>query len=221
MMNPSRYLNALCGLLAVTIYILLLLIFISQTAKAENLGTFGEVYPIVETDFLELIQSRLSMLQQEGKWQVIQKNAGKKATSYRDRPTSVVGITKATISISRDYDPTIVLDHDVMVPTNGKIIARAGTSVNPLVYHSLNKALIFYDADDKDQVKWALAQDKSLKGEDKLILVNGSVLDQEKLFNKPIYFDQSGKLITRFGIQHVPATVVQEGVHLKIKEIVI
>jgi conjugal transfer pilus assembly protein TraW len=64
-------------------------------------------------------------------------------------------------------------------------------------------------------------QDKKLKGRDKLILINGSVLDQEKHFKKPIYFDQAGKLTSRFGITHVPAIITQEGMKLIVTEVML
>lgn len=83
---------------------------------------------------------------------------------------------------------------------------------------SLSKALIFYDGDDENQVHWVLERDNKLKGHDKLILVNGSVLSQEKIFKKSIYFDQAGKLTSRFEIKHVPALVKQEGTKLNIME---
>lgn len=37
----------------------------------------------------------------------------------------------------------------------------------------------------------------------------------------PLYFDQGGRLTEKFGIRHVPAVVVQDGLKLKISEIVI
>ncbi len=83
----------------------------------------------------------------------------------------------------------------------------------------MSKVLIFYDADDKDEVKWVVDVDKKLGGHDKLILVNGSLLTEEKRFLKPIYFDQGGKLVNHFGIQHVPAAISQEDRSLRITEV--
>ena len=39
--------------------------------------------------------------------------------------------------------------------------------------------------------------------------------------DNPVYFDQGGKLTEKLGIRHVPAVVVQEGLKLKISEIVV
>ena len=79
---------------------------------------------------------------------------------------------------------------------------------------------IFYDADDKLQVNLVLQEDQKLKGKDKLILVNGSIFTQMKLFKKRIYFDQYGKFTARLGIMHVPAEVRQKGEVLEIIEVV-
>jgi len=183
-----------------------------------SLEVMGETYPIIEMDFLDFIKSRIEMMQKNGQWQSLQNHVQKDAIRYRDRPKKVEGITRVRETKSWKFDPSIVLDHDVMTP-DGKMIALAGTHVNPLIYAALSKALVFYDGDDADQVKWALDQDKKLKGNDKLILVNGSILSQEKLFKKPIYFDQAGRLTTRFGITHVPSVVVQDGMVLSITEV--
>lgn len=199
------------------VFAVLMLAFLVTKSFAYDLGVMGETYPIIEVDFLQFIQSRVDMMQKNGQWQSLQRHIQRDAIHYRDRPKVVAGLVRATETKIWKFDPSIVLDHDVTTP-EGKLIAMAGTHVNPLIYVSLSKALIFYNADDPDQVKWAIQQDKKLKGHDKLILVNGSVLIEEKRFKNPIYFDQSGRLTSRFGITHVPAIVVQDGLALRIKE---
>ncbi len=200
------------------ISVLILCAFITKVTYANDLGVMGETYPILEMDFLDFIQSRIEQIQKSGQWQALQNRAIRSAISYRERPPRVVGITRARETKIWKYDPSIVLDHDV-ISSGGKMIAVAGTKVNPLNFITINKTLIFYDSDDETQVKWVLEQDKKLNGKDKLILINGSVLDQEKRFKKPIYFDQSGKLTSRFGITQVPAIVYQEGMALRVVEV--
>lgn len=195
----------LCGLVVGNIY-------------AKDCGVMGETYQIKEMDFLDFIQSRIETMQKNGQWQSLQNRVQQDAIHYRDRPKKVEGISRARETKSWKFDPSIVLDHDVTTP-DGKIIAIAGTHVNPLIYITLSKTLIFYDGDDESQVKWAIEQYKKFKGHEKLILVNGSVLLQEKQFRKPIYFDQSGTLTSRLGITHVPAYVIQEGLVLRITEV--
>jgi conjugal transfer pilus assembly protein TraW len=180
----------------------------------------GDTYPILEMDFLEFIQARIETMQQNGLWQSVQNKLQQDAVRYRDRPKPVLGITRALENKSWTWNPSLLLDHDIKTP-DGKLIAAQGTIVNPLRVISLSKVLIFYDADDQDQRRWALQQDKHYKGNVKYILINGSVLGEEKRLNKPIYFDQAGQLTSRFGITHVPATVMQEGMVLKIAEVAI
>lgn len=185
---------------------------------AKNVGTIGQIYSIEEIDFLDFIQARASLMQQNGGLKNLQQTMQQRAISYRDRPTPVENITHTVTAKSWAFDPSIVLDHDVFT-ADGKIIAKSGTRVNPLNYVPLSKTLIFYDADDKNEVDWVTQLDSKLKGKDKLVVVKGSVLQEEKRLSKTIYFDQSGKLTKRFGIEHVPATVTQEGSLLRISEV--
>jgi conjugal transfer pilus assembly protein TraW len=185
---------------------------------AKNIGTIGQAYPILEEDFIEFIQTRASDLEKSGSFTALQNSMKTKAKQYRDRPTRVEGIGKTQKEKSWLFDPSIVLDHDVNTP-DGRTIAFRGTHINPLAYVPLSKILIFYDADDKNQHDWAVNLNKKLKGKDKIILVNGSMLDEEKSFPNPIYFDQSGRLSKHFGIHHVPAVVDQDGMLLRIREV--
>ncbi|MHB1949728.1 MAG: type-F conjugative transfer system protein TraW [Gammaproteobacteria bacterium] len=190
----------------------------SVFSHARNVGTIGQIYSINEEDFLEFIEARVLLMQQNGALSNLKKNMQHQAESYRDRPKPVEGITHTDVAKNWLFDPSIVLDHDVLTP-DGKIIAKNGTRVNPLTYVALKRTLIFYDADDKKEIEWISQLDKKIKGNDKLILVKGSVLQEEKRLSKQIYFDQSGHLTTRFGITHVPAVVVQEGNLLRIREV--
>jgi len=199
------------------LFLMLFCMLMIEDIYAKDCGVMGETYTIIETDFLEFIQSRIESMQQNGKWQQVQVNMQQHAIQYRDRPHAVKNISRAEEVKSWKFDPSIVLDHD-LTTHEGKLIARAGTRINPLEYMSLSKTLIFFDGDDETQVKWVIELDKKLKGRDKLILVNGSVINQEKKFSQSIYFDQSGTLTLRFGITHVPATVTQNGLRLRITE---
>jgi conjugal transfer pilus assembly protein TraW len=200
-------------------YIFLIIILcVSTWGYARCIGIIGQTYAIKEIDFLDFIQSRALAMEQNGFVNKLQNDMKKSAASYRDRPISVYGVEHATEAKSWLLDPSIVLDHDVVTP-DGKLVAARGSRVNPLVHVSLSKTLIFYNADDKEEMKWVAGLDKKLKGEDKIILVNGSILKEEKRLSKQVYFDQSGRLTARFNIKHVPATVVQEGTFLRINEV--
>jgi conjugal transfer pilus assembly protein TraW len=198
----------------------ILVLTLSTSLQAKDLSTMGDVYAIRETDLIMLIQSRVVDLQKSGQWHGIESAMQKRAMNYRDRPNVVPGLTKATETKSWLFDPSITLGRDITSPDGSRIVP-AGTHVNPLTSITLSKALIFFDGDDEAQVKWVMSQTKSLQGHTKLILVKGSLLDQEKIFHQPLFFDQAGRLTSRFNIQHVPTIVCQQGLNLLIKEVAI
>ena len=101
----------------------------------------------------------------------------------------------------------------------GNVIVKSGTKVNPLTHTPLHSILLFYDGDVKDQVNWAVRQDKLFQGNTKLILVNGSISKQIQLFKKRIYFDQYGRLANKLQIKHVPAIARQEGLKIRVQEV--
>lgn len=196
----------------------LLTIFWLSFAQAGVVGTYGDVYSIDEQDFLEFIQQRLKTMQASGKITELQNSIQVRSQQQAERPLPVTGITRAQAPKSWFFDPSITLPHDFS-DANGRIFAKQGAAFNPLSQVQLSKALLFYDADDKAQVKWAKTMDEKLQGKVKLILVKGSVVQEAKRFEKAVYFDQEGRLTTRFNIQHTPAMVTQEGLQLRIQEV--
>jgi conjugal transfer pilus assembly protein TraW len=110
----------------------------------------------------------------------------------------------------------------VLLP-DGKLLYKAGTTVNPFDHMHLEKKLIFIDGRDEEQVEWFKGQRRieQIKEEDKLILVAGRPFDLEKELDREVYFDQSGSLVQKFKIEQVPAIVEQEEKVLRIREIVV
>jgi conjugal transfer pilus assembly protein TraW len=185
---------------------------------AENIGVIGEVYPIAEEDFLTFIKNRITLIQKSGEWQLLENQFKENVKKHILRPTPIQTITHASTTRSWNYDPSITIPYDLKDAT-GRIITPAGTTVNPLKAISLSKILIFFDGDDEKEKAWVKKVDEGYHGKTKLILINGSISDNEKYFQKPIYFDQQGKLVNKFNIQHVPAIVQQNGLMLKISEV--
>jgi conjugal transfer pilus assembly protein TraW len=196
------------------------MVFCMVSSYAKDLGVWGEIYPIAEEDLLNFILHRIETMQKNGEWQALQNQFRDKVAKHADRPQPISFLTKTTEAKNWEYDPSITVPYDLKDVT-GKVFVKAGTIVNPLRFVMIHKVLLFFDGDDKDQVAWAEKFMQKRLRKVKLILVNGSVSDQVNYFHQPIYFDQAGRLITRFHIQHVPAVVVQEGLHLKISEIVL
>lgn len=198
---------------------IIIMLLISPVIHAKNLGVVGQFYPIQEEDFLQFILCRLQNMQQNGEWKKLQNQFSDNVKKHADRPLPIVHISKTLSPKTWNYNPSITVPYDLQ-DKEGRIFARAGTTINPLKFISIHKPMLFFNGDDPEQVVWAIKLNKSLNGQTKLVLVNGSIIDHEKNFHQPIYFDQAGRLTTRFHIQHVPAVAAQEGYHLKISEVV-
>lgn len=193
------------------------ILFLTNVSYSKDLGIYGATYPIAEQDFLEFLQGRLAEMMRNGEWQKIQNEFKSNVAKHAERPTPLTQITKATQARSWVYDPSITVPYDLR-DHNGNVFAKAGTVANPLQFIALQKAFLFIDGDDKKQIEWAKKVDSTLLGKTKIILVSGSILLIEKLFSKPIYFDQQGRLVQRFSIEHVPAMIQQDGLKLKVAE---
>ena len=52
----------------------------------------------------------------------------------------------------------------------------------------------------------------------KVILVNGDISEGVKAFGRPVYFDQQGTLVRRFGIENVPTIVHKRDGKIMVEE---
>jgi conjugal transfer pilus assembly protein TraW len=185
---------------------------------ADEPKVIGPVYPITETDFIQMAQKKIQeeMSGKDGKsWQGQQRSIRVAA----DRPSPVLGLRPTIHSRRWLLDPSFVIPGDVR-SANGSILLKSGSRFNPLQITHWDKSLLFFDGDDPAQVSWAQEQNKQLKGQDLLILVNGSLHTMAQQFpHKHVYFDQGGRLVQRLQITQVPAVVSQVGNQLEISEV--
>lgn len=203
------------------ILILYSFIFLNlNIALATDLGKRGTTFEIKEEGFVAMMIRKLKTLDLEKENRKMEQIARRRV----ENPLPVIGVTPAIDNREFYFDPTYTLEEDAVLPC-GKILYRAGTTINPLEHMDLNRRLFFVDSRDEHQVEWLKGQlvEQTLEQtqilENKIILVGGSVLElKEELEDQEIYFDQSGELTTRFGIKASPAIVQQEGKQLKIRE---
>ncbi len=182
-------------------------------AQAKDLGVRGQVWEIRETDLLVYIKDKAAEFEKNGKLAAWQNDAQTRARTYVETPNPVSGITNATTERSRLFDPSITLRKDIL-DHQSRVIAKAGTSVNPLDYLPLTTSITFINGNDPAQVKWALG----VETKNKIILTSGPVANLMREHKRALYFDQKGLITNRFGITTVPATVIQEGRALRIRE---
>lgn len=195
-------------------------LIICGLAHADDLGVIGQVYPISEPHLLDFIRQRLRDKERSGELQKLEAQARTRGTDAVLHPKPVADITPAKTARTFYFDPTFTLDHNVFDGT-GRLLFAAGTRKNPLEVVSLSKRLLFFDARDRRQVARVRALMTSYQGRAKPILVGGSYLDLMRSWQMRVYYDQDGILTRRFGITHVPAVVSQEGLRLRIDELVL
>ena len=189
-------------------------------ARAEDLGKIGPTYPIAERHLLDHIMSRLREKERTGELKKFEQLAKERATQSVNNPTPVPGLVRTQAARTYYFDPTFVLDRNV-VDENGALMFPAGTRKNPLEVVSLSKHLLFFDARDQRQVTRARELIDVYQGRVKPILVGGSYMDLMKAWKLRVYYDQEGVLVRKFGITAVPAIVSQEGQRLRIDEVLI
>lgn len=185
-----------------------------NSAAAKDFGKYGASFAIEEEGFIAMIQRKLQSID-------IEEHNRKMVNIARDRvinPVRVEGITKAEEDREFYYDPTYILKEDIKLPC-GKLLHKAGTSVNPLEHMKFDRRLIFIDGHDDSQLEW-LRNRKAIDGIiDRVILVGGKILELQENLNRELYFDQAGEITSRLGIKHVPAIVEAERDKLKINEV--
>ncbi len=200
---------------AVLIIALSLVVF---SAQAENLGVYGQVYPVTEPDLLSFIHQRLDQMEDDGEMIKMQQKFKRAVTEHTLRPAPVKGVGIATKPRIHYYDPTFRLNRNIY-DSKGNLLVASGSTVNPFDYMSLKEVLLFINADDPTQVSWAKAE-KSQFDFTKIILVKGNIKSASTDDHLGrIYFDQSGVLCKKFNITQVPALVRQNGKRLEIDEV--
>jgi conjugal transfer pilus assembly protein TraW len=183
---------------------------------AKDLGVFGTLFPIEENNLLEVIQTRLARLQQEGTLEKHQQNIQHKVKKRIERPQAVEGIIHTVQPRTYTFDPSIIVTKDLK-DHQGTVFYQKGQRVNPLETRALTKPLLFIDGDESTHLTWAFFMLKRHPLA-KVILVKGAPLQMMKDLGIQVFFDQLGKITHKLGIKQVPAIVTQEGMLLKVEE---
>lgn len=189
-----------------------------HAAHAEDLGTIGPTYAITEPNLLAFIEQRLREKERSGELARLEAQARARGTEAVTQPKPVPGLRATETARSFYFDPSFTLDRNIL-DGQGHLLFAAGLRKNPLEVVSLSKHLLFFDARDRRQVARARELIASHQGKVKPILTAGSYLDLMKSWRTPVYYDQQGVLVRRFGITQVPALVSQEGMRLRIDEL--
>ncbi len=192
----------------------------AAAAVSADLGVRGPTYPIAEPDLLAAIMSALQAKADSGEMARRIDEAKKRAAAHIITPTPVEGLTRTVMPRSVVYDPTITV-REPIVDGSGRIIVPAGTTANPLDVVSMTEQLYFIDGRDAAQVRQAKRVADQLGYGVQVVLTGGSPVLLAQAWHRPVYFDQGGKLVHKFGIRQVPARVMQQGNQLQVDELVV
>src|SRR5262245_36868441 len=107
--------------LSIPIALLFFLLIFPIMVKAKDLGVFGQTYPILEDDFLKLIELRYKEMKENGEWSEKQKNWQSQIINYAERPKAVAGISTTKKPRAFFIDPSIVISQDIF-GVNGEVI---------------------------------------------------------------------------------------------------
>ena len=209
-----RALGAMCGRRLVAALWLAAVLDAAMPVSAKDLGVWGEVWPIEESDVLVQVETALKYLEASGELARMNEEARLRARERLEAPPPVPGIAPATEPRSWLYDPAIVVQEDIVGPGGGLIAAR-GTRIEPLAHRPMTQTLLFIDGTRQAEVEWALAQVAPIR----IILLSGRPFDLARRHGRAFYFDQGGTLTERFGLEATPARIRQEGLKLRIAEI--
>ena len=187
---------------------------LAAPASAKDLGVRGATWPVAEPDLLAQIEARLVGMERSGELARLETQARERAGRRLEEPDPVPGIAPAREERSRLFDPAITVARDIRT-ADGALIAAAGTRVNPLERTTLARGLLFVDGRRAAEVAWALAHDRPSK----IVLLAGRPLELMRRHRRPFFFDQDGRLATRFGLRFTPSLVEQDGSKLRITEI--
>ena len=210
MRNGNLYLRTvlmgLCGLMGVGLM---------ETALGNNLGNYGQVFPVIEEDIRTVILKRLHHMESTGELARRQREIDTRVANHvvRPSPLSLVITNKPEVF---HVDPTVTLSQDIWTP-DGALVAKAGTRINPFERVHFSKTLFFFNGDDAQQVAWAKSHYKDYE-QVKFILTGGDIRDAAAVFGR-IYFDMGGVLTTQLQIRHVPSVVNQDGLLWTVTEI--
>ena len=189
------------------------LLFLTS-AYAKDLGVYGETFPIAEENLLTVIRKKLTSMEADGSIAHAQQEIARKAGRKIRRPSPVKGLIKTQTPRRWFYDPSMTVESDIKDP-KGNLIAAKGSVLNPLDKMSWGVPLLLFDGDDPAQVAWAETQHSLAKW----VLVKGSPVDLEEKLKRPVYFDQAGMLVNKFGIQQVPCRISQKDKKLLVEEL--
>lgn len=179
----------------------------------EDLGVYGELYPIKERDFMELLKEKEAALDKKQLLEDMKKEATQSLIIRSHLST-------CEKTQQRIYEPTINLKKDIVLPFEDEVAHKKGTynilkEQNLLIPYNV----IFIDADDELQVELAGMYKQQLKQKIRILVVKGDYL---KFISNPLF--EYAKVardkfeVKAFNVQCLPSIYTQQEYRFVINE---
>ncbi len=175
----------------------------SKDTTETDLGTVGPTSDIIEPDLVELIRERIAEVD-------VETRAKESVASYWQR-APFIDVPKARERRVRHIDPTVTTENDLR-DHEGRIIAPAGTRINPLAALPFTSRLLIFDGTDPAERQWARDH---IQEDRKTILITTRIArnvgwpawkELHRSFGLPVYLLQA-KIAERFALEATPTMV--------------
>lgn len=185
----------------------------SSFSNGEKIGT---TYPIAEENIIEVIKQKLMEKEKSGELAKMQKEAQQRLNNAAFNLAPVEGLSKVEKAKVQLFEPRFTLQENLYDLEN-KIIATAGTTVNPLETAPIPFKMFFFDGTDESQI--ALAKKLSTQyGESFMPILTAGRWDKlSQELNRAVYFDQQGKMVASFKVTEVPSMVSQQDKMIRVE----
>lgn len=185
-----------------------------------DLGSRGQTLPILEPDLVEDFKARILAID----WEAKKRDAAKRMF----RSLNIISLPKAVESATRTVDPTVVLANDIAMP-DGRLIAVAGSSFNPLKAFGMSRQIVVFDATDAKQLKFAKSIADSELFQNRIAVLITTEVDRDRGMesfreiseslrpHKVFFLDDAVR--ERLSVRVVPTVAKSDGTNLLLREI--
>ncbi len=157
--------------------------------------TVGPVVSITELDLASLLQRRVLEASKLG---LVREQIDKTRKAMRNHAREPVSLNLPHAKVSKSWHFTLMRESDIK-------------NVSPEVLESLKsqkRSYAFFDADNARHRKWAMEISSNTNNVPlRLVSVTGDRIAFEKETGFPLFSDQGGVLVRRFGVKEIPALV--------------
>ncbi len=188
------------------------LVKFSVPAEGKDLGTYGAVYPITESDALYELKAKAARVD----WSKMfsRDRVAGKIRGYR--PKDLRKLPAALHDRAFLVDMTYTLDRDIP-DGKGGILYQKGYTFNPLDYISFNRTLVIIDGSDRRQVEWFQRSPWRKDMNAMLLLSGGSWSKIGERLKRPVFYADR-LMVTRLKLQAVPSVAVRTGRFMEVRE---